>query len=116
MVGVSKDYLGLGLGNVITQYTAEAAKRLGFSEIIGECTSSTSARLFENIGCKESNNILYKDFEIDNVKYWAKAGEELGQPKLSMMYLELKDFELESFQIDTDVFEMIFSDGARPKF
>mmetsp|Transcript_53252 Transcript_53252/g.44658 ORF Transcript_53252/g.44658 Transcript_53252/m.44658 type:complete len:167 (+) Transcript_53252:177-677(+) len=97
MVGVGKDYLRRGIGHVITQYTAEAAKRLGFSEIIAECTNSFSRRMFEKIGCKESNNIIYKDFEVDKVKYWEQAEEKFNQPKLSLMYLELKDFELEKF-------------------
>ena len=98
----------MGLASLLTYYTAELVRRLGFQEFIGECTNPYSVRIMEKMGAKESNKIVYKDFEIDNVKYWEEAEEKFGCPELTMMYAELKDFKLENCKIDLDKFELVF--------
>ena len=99
LLGVSKDYLRMGLGYVLTQYAAEAAKRAGFKELIGECTNDYSTRILEKMGGKCSNKIVYKDYELEGgEKPYEDSVKLTGFESLNMMYMELEDFNLEDYK------------------
>ena len=107
-VATRKEYLRKGIGNVCGLFTMENAKRLGFSEIIAETTSSKSLAMSLKLGFTEYNSILYKDYEHEGVKYWEKAEEKFNETKVSVVQMETKDFDLKNFKINSDNFELIF--------
>ena len=70
-IGVSRKYRNMGVaGSLIRQAVAHAQNR-GFRQVITDCTSPASRRVFEQFGFYEAGHFAYESFSMNGKRFFA---------------------------------------------
>ena len=70
-IGVRRQYRETGIARAMIQRVLAHARERGFRQVIADCTSPASKRVFEQCGFSEMGFSPYESFSMDGIRFFA---------------------------------------------
>ena len=70
-IGTGRLYRGRGFAQALIMHLLACASERGFQQVVADCTSAASRRLFEKCGFSEAGFLSYKDFSLEGRRFFS---------------------------------------------
>jgi ribosomal protein S18 acetylase RimI-like enzyme len=70
-IGTGRQYRGQGFAQALIGHLLACARERGYRQVVADCTSAASRRLFETCGFSEAGSLSYEEFSMDGTVFFS---------------------------------------------